>query len=470
MKTDAGRILDLVLDLSKQDRHEEVMLLGQAGLMLDPDVRTRSLLQEQMSVSGYWCGSENGRRLGMESAEILSLNSNATQMQRDFARQCSTWYSTDLRSMIRSAKIDTGSTWPEDQGNQPPIPVSCKSHAISVDGFVPVTASISVSNGQMFLIRETIPMPWGCKRHLHRLVRYDGTDRLVEISHRFYFLDMDGEEARFLTVEPEGENMVIGFQGSTGIPCMATVSIEETRKILRQIPRYGAGIQISDVDDDWIISRTNRPIQDQSELDRMCEIMRGSSMAVHPIPHKNWHAMMCIHHATTCSSSSDLVLHVSSSWNHPFLDGMISSGYSNLVAFSITDDYLGSLGNVAYQHADCTSTVLMDSSVSFVSCCDAAEQGVDLSLLITEVSRILKPGGRMMISFDYWQDQPETRGMILKGSVPRITDRSMVSSFLEEAERHGMLLDGDVELYCKDPTVYWGDMEYTVLSLLLRKI
>jgi hypothetical protein len=464
--TDAGRIVEIMADLFGKEKHREVMLLGEVGLMLDPEDRIRCLMQEKMSVSGYWCGNERGKELGSAAAEHLSLDRTATRAQREFARQCSTWFSAGIRNMLPSARIEP------HNGNDPAtdgIPTSCSSTVISVDGFVPVTAPVELAGGSFFLVRETVPMQWGSDRQMHRFVRYDG-GRLSSISPRFYFLSMEGEKAVSISAPTEDGSISMHFTDFSGTMHLVTADVAEMAAIMRRIPRYGSGPGISVEDEIWLGSVTNRPMQDLNDLGRLCNAMRGSGISPHPIMEKNWHAMLGIHHATMVSESSDLVLHISSSWNHPFLGGMAGSGYTNLACFSMTDDFLGNLGNVAYNHADCTNIGLPDSSVSFISCCDVAEQGVSLPDFLAESSRLLKPGGYLLMSLDYWQDPLETRGMVLKGSTPSIADRSSIMDIVRTASDLGMVIDGPLDLGCKDRTISWGDMDYTVLSLLLKRV
>lgn len=464
---DAGRIVEIMADLFGREKHREVMLLGEVGLMLDPEDRIRRLMQEKMSVSGYWCGNERGRDLGSAAAEHLSLDRAATQAQREFAKQCATWFSLGIREMLPSARID-----PHDgiiQSVTDGIPIGCSSTVISVDGFVPVTASVEIAGGRFFLARETVTMQWGTDRHVHRFVRYDG-ERLSSISPRFYFLSTEGEKATAISSCAQDGSVSIGFVEANGNTHLVTIDVAEMVAIMRRIPRYGSGPGISIEDETWLGSMINRPMRDLNDLDRLCETMRGSGISTGAIMEKNWHAMLGIHHATMVSDAADLILHISSSWNHPFLDGMVVSGYRNLASFSITDDFLGNLGNVAYNHTDCTSIGLPDSSVSFISCCDIAEQGVGLPAFLAESSRLLKTGGYLLISLDYWHDRLETRGMILKGEAPAIADRSSIMDLVRTAADLGMVVDGPLDLECKDRTISWGDMDYTVLSLLLRRV
>jgi hypothetical protein len=97
---------------------------------------------------------------------------------------------------------------------------------------------------------------------------------------------------------------------------------------------------------------------------------------------------------------------------------------------------------------------------------------VDVAAFLVEASRLLRPGGALFLSFDYWQDPIDTRGQSAYGVPIRVFARDDVETMVGLARSVGLEPDGPCNFACENRVVHWRrfDLRYTFANLLLRKI
>lgn len=128
--------------------------------------------------------------------------------------------------------------------------------------------------------------------------------------------------------------------------------------------------------------------------------------------------------------------------------------------------------------SDITSTGLKEGSVDAAVLLSVVEHGVDLERLFTELNRILRVGGLVYLSTDYWEEPLEGSGFIVpSGSYKNtplpwsIFDRSSVERLLDTIEDFGFRVYGGREIPpCKDRPVVWQGQRYTFIAMEIEKV
>jgi SAM-dependent methyltransferase len=97
---------------------------------------------------------------------------------------------------------------------------------------------------------------------------------------------------------------------------------------------------------------------------------------------------------------------------------------------------------------------------------------VDIWKYFREMSRILKPGGVLVTSVDYYESPLDTAGKTAYGVPVHIFSREEVLEALSVARDCGLHLTGPLDLRSEEKIVHWGglDLEYTFLVFTLIKI
>jgi SAM-dependent methyltransferase len=96
------------------------------------------------------------------------------------------------------------------------------------------------------------------------------------------------------------------------------------------------------------------------------------------------------------------------------------------------------------------------------------EHGVDTAAFFCEMRRILKPGGLLVISTDYWDGPLDAGDRMLFGVPQKIFNREEVEGLVNTASRHGFKLLGQPDFSCRDRVVAWNGLNYTFLIMSFR--
>jgi SAM-dependent methyltransferase len=124
---------------------------------------------------------------------------------------------------------------------------------------------------------------------------------------------------------------------------------------------------------------------------------------------------------------------------------------------------------VRYVIGDFHRTPFMSGSFAAVTAISVIEHGFEPTRLLSEVSRLLTPGGYFLASFDYWPDKIDTSGIDLFGMDWRIFSRDDVDELLAKAGSARLIGDGPVSLDASDRVIRSGGKEYTFGWVSLRK-
>lgn len=121
---------------------------------------------------------------------------------------------------------------------------------------------------------------------------------------------------------------------------------------------------------------------------------------------------------------------------------------------------------------DITHTRFPDGMFDLAFSISTIEHGVDIGDFFEESSRILKGGGVLFLTTDYWEGKVQTDARCRPFGLPwTIFDRDDVMRMIHTAEDTGFsLLEGNsVDLACGNRCVAWEGLEYTFVCAAFRK-
>ena len=105
-------------------------------------------------------------------------------------------------------------------------------------------------------------------------------------------------------------------------------------------------------------------------------------------------------------------------------------------------------------------------------CLSVIEHGVDLGRFLAEVSRILKPTGKLFITTDYWEEPLAIEQSKQPFRLPwKIFCRTEIETFLEQSLGFGFVpVENSTIPACSDKPVVWNGQAYTLMSITLKKV
>jgi GT2 family glycosyltransferase/radical SAM superfamily enzyme YgiQ (UPF0313 family)/2-polyprenyl-3-methyl-5-hydroxy-6-metoxy-1,4-benzoquinol methylase/glycosyltransferase involved in cell wall biosynthesis len=152
----------------------------------------------------------------------------------------------------------------------------------------------------------------------------------------------------------------------------------------------------------------------------------------------------------------------------PILDKL---GYQNLHGIDLNPDVarMPHADRISYSVCNFHQTAYPDETFDAITAISVIEHGFDGSKLLSEISRLLKPGGHFVASIDYWPQKLDTSGLQAFGMDWLIFSEEELDHFLAEAERYGMFAHGPRNLRTGEATVNWNNRRYTFAWLVLKK-
>ena len=126
-------------------------------------------------------------------------------------------------------------------------------------------------------------------------------------------------------------------------------------------------------------------------------------------------------------------------------------------------------GPIRYEVADFMATPFSDVSFGAITAISVIEHGFNSDRLLREISRLLRPGGYFIASFDYWPEKIDTTGTKIFGMDWTIFSREEVLDLVSRAKGYGLEPVGDIALDAGDRVIHWGGKEYTFGWMTLRK-
>jgi SAM-dependent methyltransferase len=123
---------------------------------------------------------------------------------------------------------------------------------------------------------------------------------------------------------------------------------------------------------------------------------------------------------------------------------------------------------IRYEVADFTHTPFESRSQAAITSISVIEHGFHSARLLTEISRLLRPGGYFVASFDYWPAKIDTAGKKFFDMDWLIFSQAEVEAFIAEAREYGLTPCGPIEPQASDRTIKCAGEEYTFGWLVLQ--
>jgi SAM-dependent methyltransferase len=238
----------------------------------------------------------------------------------------------------------------------------------------------------------------------------------------------------------------------------------------RRLAGLGASFQPRRPGDVW---RTwaNASLRTSVEVDRAVAEVEACGLPAHKDRPKNWDLIVALGAIIERTSETGSVLEMGATQYSRLLPWLYLYGYRHLRGIDLVYDGPTQLGPIRYERMDLTATSYPDASFDAIACLSVIEHGVDLDAYLREAARLLRPGGILVTSTDFWCEPVDTRGQEAYGGLIRIFAPADIDRCLERAAGHGLTAAGPVDLGCDERVVHWErfGLDYTFLNFILIK-
>ena len=206
----------------------------------------------------------------------------------------------------------------------------------------------------------------------------------------------------------------------------------------------------------------------QSEAARRAIVDAG--LSPHGDEPKNWDALLALGLILDRFPSTARVLDAGATLYSRLLPWLYLYGFRRLHGVDLTFEEPVQLGPIRYERMDLTATTFESGSFDAIACLSVIEHGVPIDAYVREASRLLRPGGLLITSTDFWCE-PVATGKEAYGVRAHILTPAEIEACVAEGRRHGLRPTRPLDLRCEDKVVHWDrvDLDFTFVAFVLEK-
>ncbi len=200
---------------------------------------------------------------------------------------------------------------------------------------------------------------------------------------------------------------------------------------------------------------------------------RGKQLHVplHRGPEKNWDHLAAVTTILANTKSDARILDAGAEIYSNVLPALFLYGYRDLHGINLSFTDATRREPIRYIPGDLTRTPYPGSSFDAITCMSVIEHGVPLRDYFREMFRVLKPGGLLITSTDYFPSLIDTRGQVAHGMPIKIFSKPEIEAAIELAKREGFDQTGPIDLECNEKPIHWEQfgLDYTFVLFTLKK-
>lgn len=230
----------------------------------------------------------------------------------------------------------------------------------------------------------------------------------------------------------------------------------------------------------WVAANVNGTLRSDADVIHAIDVLKSADLPLHTDPGlardpKNWDQLIALFSVIASGGRDEPVLDAGAcEGSSAFLPALAECGYTSLTGCNIDQHssmtVCGHGVPIRYQMGDVCDLPFPTHTFRFVACFSVIEHGVSWRPFIAEMRRVIKPGGFLFVSTDYWPSKIDTGGQHAFGSPVHVFDRAEIEDMILWANaREDFTLDGVPHLDVSAPVVQWLGMKYTFLNLLFRR-
>ena len=215
----------------------------------------------------------------------------------------------------------------------------------------------------------------------------------------------------------------------------------------------------------------NGVLQSRAEWQEATKTGKGLHLPLHRSDEKNWDHLAAVRAIVGATAKTACVLDAGAEFYSNVLPALFLCGYRHLYGMNLSFTDPARRGPIQYLPGDITCTGFADGFFDAVTCMSVIEHGVPLKPYFEEMYRLLKPGGILITSTDYYPEPINTRNKVAHDAPIKIFTRQEAREIISLAQGAGFELTGPVDLECSERPVRWDPygLEYSFLIFTLRK-
>jgi SAM-dependent methyltransferase len=229
--------------------------------------------------------------------------------------------------------------------------------------------------------------------------------------------------------------------------------------------------RMQDVKTPVYVPAENGVLLTHDEIVLSTRVVREAGLPEYSVAAKNWDSLGAYGAILGRTTPEARVLDAGGIMESVILTWLWLAGYRDL--WCINPVYARPFRHAAirYEPGDATATRFPDEWFDAITCLSVVEHGVDLAGYFREAARILKTGGVLITSTDYFSEPIDVRGARAYGTDVKIFTRTEIEGALVLAATCGLVPTGPVPLESDEKPVHWErtGLDYTFVMFTLVK-
>jgi SAM-dependent methyltransferase len=215
----------------------------------------------------------------------------------------------------------------------------------------------------------------------------------------------------------------------------------------------------------------NGTLKNRAEWVAAYENARKLHVPLHRGPEKNWDHLAAVSTILARTSPSACILDAGGEFYSNVLPALFVYSYSNLYGINLSFTDPARRGPIRYLPGDITRAPFPDEFFDAITCLSVIEHGVPRESYFREMHRLLKPGGVLITSTDYFPTPIDTKGMLAHGAPVRIFSKPEVQAAISLAQGIGLMPIEELDLECTETPIRWDayGLAYTFVIFTLQK-
>ena len=219
--------------------------------------------------------------------------------------------------------------------------------------------------------------------------------------------------------------------------------------------------------------RINSVLKTKKEVLWSINQLKKLKLNLHQFP-KNWDSYRIFSFILKYGHKNSLILDVGSGKHSIILSWLELYGFSKLYAcdISLQTDYRK--GKINYYRQNLEKTNFPSNVFDIIISISVVEHGIELDRYLAEMSRLLKPGGYLLTSTDYWPTSIDTRNIFPYGKKfgeMKIFNRTGIEEIIRKAEKYQFKLIKPIDWTHKEKVVSWKRLskKFTFILFVMQK-
>ena len=205
------------------------------------------------------------------------------------------------------------------------------------------------------------------------------------------------------------------------------------------------------------VNPVNTVLKNKAEVDAAVAEAARLKLPQFSDPPKTWDTLGALHEIVSRTDTSAKILDAGAEMYSRILPWLYLYGYRDLTGNNLIFDKSKTVkrGTINYEYGDITATRFDKAHFDAITCLSVVEHGVDLEKYFAEMARIIKPGGVLVTSTDYFEQPTDTKGLECYGTPIRVFTRADIEKAVEGAKKVGLRLTQPMDYSSQERVVTW---------------